>query len=201
MRSTGARTIDFPSGEWADWFTNKTFSGISSQQLTFPLNRFPVFKRRGAIFALNIDHEASWHGFVPLRHNNALTALVHLCDSVLRDRQEIAEWRAPGVVLAYTRDRDAQSLQFTATAHHRPLVVQLRGLTHPEAATVHLKAADAPLAHYVSCDELARATQAREIVAGVCVGDRDHGELLIRINSEHTARGVILRLSGGHVWQ
>ena len=39
----------FPPGKWTDWFTGATFQGPSTQTLTVPLDRMPVFVKAGGI--------------------------------------------------------------------------------------------------------------------------------------------------------
>jgi alpha-glucosidase (family GH31 glycosyl hydrolase) len=39
----------FPPGTWTDWFTGATFQGPSTQTLTVPLDRMPVFVKAGGI--------------------------------------------------------------------------------------------------------------------------------------------------------
>ena len=39
----------FPPGTWTDWFTGATFNGPSTQTLTVPLDRMPVFVKAGGI--------------------------------------------------------------------------------------------------------------------------------------------------------
>jgi hypothetical protein len=39
----------FPPGTWTDWFTGATFQGPSTQALTVPLDRMPVFIKAGGI--------------------------------------------------------------------------------------------------------------------------------------------------------
>jgi hypothetical protein len=43
------QTVWFPPGTWTDWFTGATFHGPSTQTLTMPLDRMPVFVKAGAI--------------------------------------------------------------------------------------------------------------------------------------------------------
>ena len=45
-------TVWFPPGQWTDWFTGATFTGPSTQTLTVPLNRMPVFVKDGGIVPL-----------------------------------------------------------------------------------------------------------------------------------------------------
>ena len=48
----------FPPGTWTDWFTGATFQGPSTQTLTVPLNRMPVFVKAGGIIPEQVpmDH-------------------------------------------------------------------------------------------------------------------------------------------------
>jgi hypothetical protein len=96
-------------------------------------------------------------GFLPLRHSEALTVLVHLCSSVASDTFTMAEWRAPGVVLSYALDSAHSLLALSATAYRRPLVWQLRGLVQMPTAIMSSKACRvALLPAHASCDALAR---------------------------------------------
>jgi hypothetical protein len=41
------QTVRFPPGTWTDWFPGATFDGPSTQTLTVPLDRMPVFVKAG----------------------------------------------------------------------------------------------------------------------------------------------------------
>ncbi len=43
------QTVWLPPGRWTDWFTGATFTGPSTQTVTVPLDRMPVFVKAGAI--------------------------------------------------------------------------------------------------------------------------------------------------------
>jgi Glycosyl hydrolases family 31/Domain of unknown function (DUF5110)/NPCBM-associated, NEW3 domain of alpha-galactosidase/Carbohydrate binding module (family 35)/IPT/TIG domain len=45
-------SVWFPPGRWTDWFTGATFTGPSTQTLSVPLDRMPVFVRAGGIVPL-----------------------------------------------------------------------------------------------------------------------------------------------------
>jgi hypothetical protein len=45
-------SVWFPPGRWTDWFTGATFTGPSTQTLSVPLNRMPVFVKAGGIVPL-----------------------------------------------------------------------------------------------------------------------------------------------------
>jgi alpha-glucosidase (family GH31 glycosyl hydrolase) len=47
--ATSTQTVWFPPGQWTDWFTGATFTGPSTQTLTVPLDRMPVFVKAGGI--------------------------------------------------------------------------------------------------------------------------------------------------------
>jgi Glycosyl hydrolases family 31/Domain of unknown function (DUF5110)/NPCBM-associated, NEW3 domain of alpha-galactosidase/IPT/TIG domain len=47
--NVGTEKIWFPPGTWTDWFTGATFQGPSTQTLTVPLDRMPVFVKAGGI--------------------------------------------------------------------------------------------------------------------------------------------------------
>jgi hypothetical protein len=47
--NVATQTVWFPPGQWTDWFTGATFDGPSTQTLTVPLDRMPVFVRAGGI--------------------------------------------------------------------------------------------------------------------------------------------------------
>jgi hypothetical protein len=47
--NVATQTVWFPPGTWTDWFTGATFQGPSTQKLTVPLDRMPVFVKAGGI--------------------------------------------------------------------------------------------------------------------------------------------------------
>ena len=54
----------FPPGTWTDWFTGATFQGASTQTLTVPLDRMPVFVKAGGIIPEQapMDHAGAQPG-------------------------------------------------------------------------------------------------------------------------------------------
>ena len=50
--AVASTAVWFPPGRWTDWFTGATFTGPSTQTLTVPLNRAPVFVKDGGIVPL-----------------------------------------------------------------------------------------------------------------------------------------------------
>lgn len=49
------RSIWFPPGEWVDWFTSEVYAGGRSIDYTCPLERMPLFVRRGSILPRQPD--------------------------------------------------------------------------------------------------------------------------------------------------
>ncbi len=47
--TVSTKSVWFPPGRWTDWFTGATFAGPSTQTLTVPLDRMPVFVKSGGI--------------------------------------------------------------------------------------------------------------------------------------------------------
>ncbi|MGD0558449.1 MAG: TIM-barrel domain-containing protein [Streptosporangiaceae bacterium] len=60
-------SVWFPPGRWTDWFTGATFTGPSTQTLSVPLNRMPVFVKAGGIVPLQSSSgHAATAGSAPL---------------------------------------------------------------------------------------------------------------------------------------
>jgi hypothetical protein len=141
----------------------------------FPLERYPVYRRRGTLFPLDVDHPATLLGFLPLRHSEALTVLVHLCSSVAGDTFTMAEWRAPGVVLSYALD----SAQLAASnSRQPPIAAHWCGNC---AAWCNCRPLSLSKVCLALCRRTRRATRWRATAAtvvGWCRGDATHGEVL-----------------------
>ena len=46
---SGTRTVYLPEGEWVDWWTGTVHTGQSYVRVSQPLDRIPLFARRGAL--------------------------------------------------------------------------------------------------------------------------------------------------------
>jgi alpha-glucosidase (family GH31 glycosyl hydrolase) len=65
--SVATTSVWFPPGRWTDWFTGATFTGPSTQTLSVPLDRMPVFVKDGGIVPLQPSSgQASTAGSAPL---------------------------------------------------------------------------------------------------------------------------------------
>jgi alpha-glucosidase (family GH31 glycosyl hydrolase) len=57
------RQVAFPAGDWIDYFDNaKVYHGPSEAQVGAPLERYPVFVRRGSIIPLEVANGYAGHG-------------------------------------------------------------------------------------------------------------------------------------------
>ena len=92
------RTIIFPAGEWIYMFDeSQIYSGV--KKLTFPLDEFPVFIRKGAIIPTEAD---------------GLTT-VNIYPENGAKRFGLYEENKPGAMLSYTMDSNGLTFQCTPT--------------------------------------------------------------------------------------
>ncbi|MGH9016526.1 MAG: TIM-barrel domain-containing protein, partial [Acidimicrobiales bacterium] len=122
-------TVWFPPGQWVDYFTGATFTGPSTVTLSVPLDRMPVFVRRGGI----VPEQPPLSGTGPPR---ALTALVYPGKS-----GSFALYGDAGTGLGYTKGQSTDTrLTTTTTTGARPSVEvtvgATRGRYRGEPATV-----------------------------------------------------------------
>jgi alpha-glucosidase (family GH31 glycosyl hydrolase) len=54
--TTATTSVWFPPGRWTDYFTGKTYSGPSTQNITTDWNAMPVFTKAGAIMPTRTDN-------------------------------------------------------------------------------------------------------------------------------------------------
>jgi len=125
------RTIVFPPGEWIYMFDeSETYSGI--KKLTFPLNEFPAFIRRGAI----IPMEGMGDDFTTVRMYPANGT----------KQFGLYEQEVQGAMLSYTKNENGlaigstptrRSLLFRVYGEPAPQSVALGGAALKQAASLH----------------------------------------------------------------
>jgi alpha-glucosidase (family GH31 glycosyl hydrolase) len=54
--ATATTSVWFPPGQWADYFTGKTYTGPSTQNITTDWNTMPVFIKAGGIVPTRTDN-------------------------------------------------------------------------------------------------------------------------------------------------
>jgi len=102
------RTIVFPPGEWIYLFDeSKTYSGI--KKLSFPMDEFPAFIRRGAI--------------LPMQGAGEDFLTVHIYPAGGAQRFGLYEENKTGAMLSYTMDKDG--LKFMSTPTDRRLQLRI----------------------------------------------------------------------------
>ncbi len=57
------KLVAFPDGEWIDfWDETRVYRGGETELLQYPLSRYPIFLRRGAIIPMNVSDATTGHG-------------------------------------------------------------------------------------------------------------------------------------------
>lgn len=57
------RTVTFPPGAWLDYFNpRREYQGGATHTIAVPEDRYPVFVKRGAIIAMNVENDITGHG-------------------------------------------------------------------------------------------------------------------------------------------
>ena len=106
------RTIVFPAGEWIYMFNeSKSYSGL--KKLTFPMDEFPAFIRKGAI--------------IPTEKDGTTTIKIYPEDGT--EQFGLFEDEKPGAMLSYTQKDGALTLKSTAT--DRKLLWRVYGAAEP----------------------------------------------------------------------
>jgi len=123
VKAGNSRNIVFPRGEWIYMFDeSRAYSGIKT--LKFPMNEFPAFIRKGAIFPMG-----------PESLNNAgdfTTVMVYPEKGT--KRFGLYEEGRTGSMLSYSKANDALTLKSTAT--YRPLLWRVYGAAEPAQVTL-----------------------------------------------------------------
>ena len=136
------RTIVFPPGEWIYMFDeSRTYSGI--KKLTFPMEEFPAFIRRGAI--------------LPMDTGDFTTVNVYPVNGT--KKFGLYEEEKTGAMLSYVKTSGSLTLGSTAT--DRPLLWRVYGAAEP----AEVKLGGAPLTKAASLAQL------KTLPSGYCVED------------------------------
>jgi len=58
-----SRSITFPTGKWIDYWNDDTiYSGGETTELNFPIDKYPIFIKSGAIIPMNVEDSETGHG-------------------------------------------------------------------------------------------------------------------------------------------
>lgn len=139
------RTVTFPKGEWIYMFDEtKTYTG-GIKKISFPLDEFPVFIRKGAIVPLDVNNDSNGHGSA--LSSGYTTVLMY--PKTGTKKFGLYEEDQKGSMLSYEKGR--LSLTIGSTATQRSLLFSVRG--EPVPASVK-DGSGAPLARADSMAQL-----------------------------------------------
>lgn len=124
------RQVTFPPGRWIDWLDESAvYEGGTTQELAFPLERYPVFVREGGMVPLEVRDDTTGHGGAFSRDH--LTVAVYVRDTG-SGAFDLYEEGGNGINLLHRRVGPTLVLQASPT--ERPLLWRVRGA--PETARV-----------------------------------------------------------------
>ena len=118
-----ARQVQFPRGRWLQWLDEvKVHEGGKTESLEFPLDRYPVFVRDGALVPLDARDSTTGHGGRFCKGH--LTLAVYPIEGG-HGSFDFCEQSGPGARFSYRHENGTLVLQATPTA--RPLLWRVRG--------------------------------------------------------------------------
>jgi len=148
--STVVRTINFPNGEdYVDWWnSSKVYQGGSEVDYPIPMDRFPVFHRKGSMLPLHVVNDLGVrHG--DERSSGSLTLLIkYLSGDGVIVGTAVREWKGLSQEFEYVwhkgddQKRDFGWMELKATAHERNLIVLIHGVKMSEESEVIFKIED-----------------------------------------------------------
>ncbi len=138
------RTILFPQGEWISILdeTKQYTEGI--KKLSFTLEDFPAFIRKGAIIPMNVTTDATGHG--TSLSQGYTTVLIYPKQG--EKKFGLYEQNKQGSLISYVKDDDALSISCSAT--ERQLLFRVYG----EPAPVSVKSSEGSLQRAYSMEAL-----------------------------------------------
>jgi alpha-glucosidase (family GH31 glycosyl hydrolase) len=121
------RTVDFPPGEWIDFWSGDVYLGPSTVEYPVPLDRYPIFLRRGDIIPLDVVDNALGHGDASSAH--LLTVLIHPAQEASFN---LYGETPNGATIRYWR---SEALTVEVSAMERDVLFLIRGERRPIAVT------------------------------------------------------------------
>mgnify|MGYP001405830881 CR=1 FL=1 len=120
------RTVVFPKGDWIYLFDEtKTYTG-GIKKLSFSLDEFPVFIRKGAIIPMNVTNDET--GFGTELSKNYTTVAIYPQQG--EKKFGLYEEKEKGAMIAYSKDKD--SLNISCTPTKRSLLFRVYGEPTPQ---------------------------------------------------------------------
>ena len=126
----GAKEVEFPEGTWIDLFTGEQYVGPSTQALNFPLERYPVFVRQGAIIPLDLREDGMFDGSD--QTPRPITASIYVDGG---DSFNVYEEGGTGAAISYQVAAGAVEISLSATT--RTYGFRLHDVDAPTTVTVN----------------------------------------------------------------
>jgi len=122
------RKIEFPDGDdWVYWFNpNLIYPGGTTQTLTFQLNYYPVYQRKGSLIALHVNDDGPYASFCSTLVQNHITAVVHPMVGKTASRV-IRRWNNNSTEMYYSWTENTLKFVSTPTINE-PLILILQGM-------------------------------------------------------------------------
>jgi len=141
------RTVVFPKGKWIYMFDETKQYSQGRENLSFGLDEFPVFIRKGAIIPLDVTNSANGHGSE--LSGNYTTVLIYPEEG--EKKFGLYEENEKGSLISYSKDNS--SLRLKCTPSKRSLLFRVSGEPMPETV------------EFSSGSQLAKASSMAELTA------------------------------------
>merc|ERR1712100_110537 len=119
--------VQFPAGnDWLDWWdTSIVYQGGETERLTYELESFPVFIRKGAALALQVTKDLN------LNHGDEYSSdrlTVFIPWATESGKQVVRQFNDLSQELEYSYDKETRIFELTGTRHERSLIVVLHNI-------------------------------------------------------------------------
>ncbi len=109
----GEKEVTFPSGDWIDFFTGQTYTGDTTETIVFPLDRYPVYLKKGSILPLDLREDTVFTSFDETAPQ--LTVLISVSEE---SSFKLFEENGPGAIISYGNAADGLTITLSATSRH-----------------------------------------------------------------------------------
>ena len=120
------RTVVFPKGDWIYMFDQTKTYSAGIKKLSFGLNEYPVFIRKGAIIPMNVVNNATGHGSELSKDYTTVLMVPQTGEK----KFGLYEEKVKGSMISYVKA--AKSLDIKCTATARALLFKVDGEAAPQ---------------------------------------------------------------------
>jgi len=190
-------TITFPEGNnWIDWWNGHLYQGGSTvSNYDVPLRQFPVFKRQGAIFPLEVSSPICGNG-----DSTSAGYLTLLIQNPLENHEEsieVREFNGGGCSVDYQYDEKKETFTVKRTAHRKPVIIVIRGLSlqlrYKKVIVIDVMQDSIPIKEYKTFMNLSHKVN-REIDGGISGYSQSLEKNEIWIKMTDATKGVHLMI-------